>query len=219
MAGFTTTDDGGWEFSFDDTPGVPDLPSPDSFVQQGPEVANYLAGPGKWENYTDDVMYEHEGLLRKWLDLKSEDKTWRAPGARGVMARKHTTGMVFMELYSRTVDMTDPFCQVRVRRLSRLLAYYSTKIQKCGSIHGKKVMKNIYHLSLGRYRKVPPYCLRHRLEWLTAKGEMPTWHNMQLPKDDLKPGHARNPKTNENMRRRRERGRELYNERYRDRAH
>lgn len=61
---------------------------------------------------------------------------------------------------------------------------------------------------------MPPYSLKLRLEWLGEKGDIPTWSNMAVPKDDLEPGHARNYKTEKNMERRREQARARYNERY-----
>ena len=219
MQGFTTTEDGSWSFSLEDKPDVPDLPVHDPLEILGPFEPGYLKGAGKWENYSDPVLYELESLLRKWLETKLSDPEWTAKGAKGVRARKYTTGMVYESLYGKPYNGKDQDCLVRVRRLPKLLAYYSIRIQKEGTIRGKKLTKHIYHLSLNRYKKLQPYSLRLRIEWLQAQGKLPVGQNMQLPKDDLKPGQARNPKTNENMRRRRERAKELYNERYRDRAH
>jgi len=216
MQGFTTTDDGGWVFSLEGKPDIPDLPVHDPLSPQGPERPGYLDGPGKWENYSDDVLYELETLLRRWLASKESDPEWTAKGAKGTRARKHTCGMVYQCLYGKPWDVRDRDCQVRLRRLPRLLAYYSTKVQKEGIINGKKMTKHIYHLSLRRFRKVPPYSLKLRLEWLREHDRLPVWQNMKLPRDDLKAGQARNPKTNENMRRRREKARERYRGRYRD---
>lgn len=217
MAGFTTTDDGGWEFSFDDTPEIPDLPIHDPFVQQGPEKANYLAGPGKWENYSDDVLYEIEALLRKFMESKKADPEWRRD-RRGRL-RRYTCGMMFEQLYGRPADQKSEEDRTKLRRMPKVMAYYSSKIQKSGSIRGKFTTCTIYTLSPKRFNMKPPYNLKLRIEWLSKQGKLPCWQNMRLPKDDLQAGQARNPKTNENMRRRRERGRELYNERYKDRAH
>lgn len=216
MAGFTTTDDGGWEFSFDSKPEIPDLPAHDPHEQQGPVLPGYLDGPGKWENYSDDIVYELESLLRRWLGVKSATEQWKRD-KRGYW-RRFTCAMVFEQLYGRRADMDSHGDRTRLRRLPRLLAYYSSKVQKAGSVRGKKVTKTIYTLSMKLYRSRPPYNLKLRLEWLAERGELPCWQNMGLPKDDLKPGHARNPRTDENMRRRRERSRELYNERYGNRA-
>lgn len=212
MAGFTTTDDGSWEFSFDDTPEIPDLPVHDPHEQQGPMVPGYLDGPGKWENYSDNVMYELESLLMKWFEANAGTERWRKD-KRGYW-RRFTCGMMFEQLYGRKADIRSHEDQVRLRRLPRLMAYYSSRVQKEGSVRGKKMTKSIYTLSTKLYHQRPPYNLKLRLEWLSDRGELPCWQNMKLPKDDLKPGHARNPRTDENMRRRRERSRQLYNERY-----
>ena len=214
MPGFTTTDDGSWSFSFEDKPDIPDLPAHDPLEILGPFEPGYLSGAGKWENYSDPVLYEIESLLRKWLETKLNDSNWNAKGTKGVMYRKHTTGMVYECLYGKPYNAKDKDCLVRVRKLPKLLAYYSIRIQREGSIRGKKTTKKIYHLSLGRFKKLPPYSLKLRIEWLQEQGKLPTAQNMRLPKDDLKPGQARNPRTNENMRRRRERAREIFNERY-----
>jgi len=219
MPGFTTTDDGGWVFSLENKPEIPDLPVHDPLDFQGPERPGYLEGPGKWENYSDDILYELETLLRRWLATKVDDPEWTSKGGKGIRARKHTCSMVYQHLYGKPWDVKDKACQVRVRRLPRLLAYYSTKVQKEGIVNGKKVTKHIYHLSLKRFKNVPPYSLKLRLEWLQEQGRLPVWQNMKLPKDDLQAGQARNPRTNENMRRRREKARERYNQRYSDRKH
>lgn len=215
MQGFTTTDDGGWVFNLDGgKPEIPDLPVHDPMNPAGPERPGYLEGPGKWENYSDNILYELECLLRKWIESKLDDPNWMAKGAKGIRARKYTCGMVYECLYGKPWDIKSRDCQVRLRRLPRLLSYYSSRIQKEGTINGRKLTKHIYHISPQRFRKVAPYSLKLRLEWLQEQGKFPVWQNMKLPKDDLKAGQARNPKTNENMRRRREQAREKYNERY-----
>lgn len=212
MAGFITTDDGSWEFSFDSTPEIPDLPVHDPHEQQGPVFPGYLEGAGKWENYSDNVVYELESLLRKWFESKVDTEQWKKD-KRGYW-RRFTCGMMYEQLYGHKADMDDKDDRTKLRRLPKLLSYYSSKIQKEGSVRGKKMTKSIYTLSPKLYRQRPPYNLKLRLLWLQEKGELPCWQNMKLPKDDLKPGEARNPKTNENMRIRRERAKQRYNERY-----
>lgn len=217
MAGFTTTNDGEWEFSFDDTPSIPDLPVHDPHEQQGPEAPGYLDGPGKWENYSDLVIYELEALLRKWFTMKIESGVW--DNDKTGRRRKYTCKMMYEQLYGKLPDLKDQGDRVKLRRLPKVLSYYSTRIQASGSINGKKMTKTIYTLSPKLYKTRPPYSLRLRLQWLAEKGELPTWHNMMLPRDDLKIGHARNKRTDENMELRRERAKQRYNERYADRAH
>jgi len=212
MPGFITTDNGEWEFSFEDKIDIPDLPVHDPLTPQGPMAPGYLEGPGKWENYTDNYVYELESLLRKWFALKIDSGEWKND-KRGFY-RRFTCKLIFEQLYGRLPDFNDHNDRTKIRRLPKLLAYYSSRIQKNGSIRGKNYSKSIYTLSPKLYKTRPPYNLKLRLEWLSEKGEMPTWHNMMLPKDDLKPGHARNKKTEENMRLRSERAKQRFNERY-----
>lgn len=202
MAGFTTTGED-WVFSFEDPVVKPELPDEPNMA------TNYLAGAGKWENYSDIKLYECESLLRDFLKSKQGDKQWDCPST---YYRRYTTGMMFEVLFGRKYDPKTDY-QYGFR-LAKLMAYYSTRITKEGSVRGKRYKKKIYCLSLKRYRKVPPYSLRLRLEWLESNNRLPSWQNMRLPKDDLKAGHARNPRTDENMRRRSERAKERYRSRY-----
>lgn len=209
MAGFTTTDDG-WMFSFEDPVTKPSLPT------EPTRATGYLEGEGKWENYSDLVLYELESLMRQLFEQKLDDFKWKQQNPKW---RRYTCGMMFEVIYGRKADLKSSDDQVRLRRLPKLMTYYSTRKQKEGSINGKKMTKTIYTLSLKRYKSLPPYSLRLRLEWLEEQGRVPCWQNMKLPKDNLEVGHARNPKTDANMEKRRQRARERYNERYKDRDH
>ena len=206
MPGFTITNDGDWSFSFADDAPAPKLP-------EGPNMAtSYLAGTGRWENYSDVMLYECESLLRQFLESKVDDPRWTMPNTKW---RRFTAGMMYEILYGEPYTHEN---YPKILRLARVMAYYSTRISKEGSIHGKKYKKKIYCLSTSRYKKVPPYSLKLRLEWLEEHGKLPCWQNMRLPKD-LEAGHARNRKTDENMEKRRERARRIYNERYNGRKH
>jgi len=211
MPGFITTDDGGWSFSFENKPGITELPDISPSDPNTVKPPNYLSKPERWRNYTDMTLYELELLLRKFFEKKLDDPKWNTQSA---FYRRSTLGMIYEELYGVKPMPTDKQAQKRMRRLTNLLAYYSTRIQKEGSVRGKKTNKKIYTLSLKRYQEKPPYSLRLRMEWLTKQGKVPCWQNMLLPKDDLKAGHARNPRTDENMRKRREDAKRRYNEKY-----
>jgi hypothetical protein len=207
MAGFTTTSDGDWVFDFADPDAKPKLPD-------GPNMAtSYLEGAGKWENYSDPVVYECDSLMRQFLESKTSDPKWNTTSTKW---RRFTPGMMFEVLYGRKYEQAD---YPKILKLLKIMGYYSSRIQKSGVIRGKKTNKNVYCLSLKRYKKMPPYSLKLRLEWLQEKGELPCWQNMRLPSDYLKPGHARNKRTEENMEKRRERAKAVYNGRYKDRAH
>lgn len=207
MPGFTTTGDS-WTFRLDKEASKPSLPEEPSMA------TSYLAGADRWANWCDDTLYECDCLVRQLFEAKKDDPRWNQSNAR---YRRFTTGMVFEMIFGRKYENGRD--AKAASRLSQVLAYYSTRVAKSGSINGKKYTKTIYTLSPKRYRTKPPYSLRLRLEWLQERGELPTWRNMAVPKDDLKPGHARNKRTDENMERRREQAKRRYNERYRDRAH
>lgn len=212
MQGFTTTPDGSWVFNLED-PVKPELPVEPNLA------VNYLDGPGKWDNYSDQILYECDSLIRQFFESKLDDPHWRQPNPK---YRKYTVGMMYQVLFGEKFDVKKHDTRY-TWRLATLMAYYSTRIQNEGSVRGKVKKKKIYTLSLKRYMNKPPYSLKLRVEWYAQQGVMPTWHNMKLPKDDLKAGHARNKKTDENMERRRERARARYRERYGgrypDRAH
>ena len=61
MAGFITTNDGDWVFKFDEEPVKRELPNEPNMA------TGYLEGPGKWDNYSDKVLYECEYLLRQFF--------------------------------------------------------------------------------------------------------------------------------------------------------
>lgn len=195
----TTMPDGDWRFDFGD-PKPPEI--------KNPEILPYLGEPDRWTQYTDDMTYEMDCLVRKWIEESSKSPTWK----NSYKNRRYTMSMVIEQIYGRPYDQAED--QKRVLKLSRILAYYSTRVQNGGSIKGKMYSKTIYTISPSRFRKAP-YSLRLRLEWLAERGEVPTHRNMALPKDDLKPGHARNPRTERNMEKRREQAKQ----RYRDRKH
>jgi len=207
MAGFTTTDSG-WVFDFGDSEKKPELPS-----EPGP-ATSYLAGKDRWDNWADPILYECDCLMRQFLESKLGDPQWTSHSAR---FRRFTMSLMFEVLFGRKFDGRKD--GKYVSRLSKVMAYYSTKVQTSGSIGGKRYTKTIYTLSTKRLKLKPPYSLKLRIEWLEGQGVLPTWRNMSPPSDDLKPGHARNKRTDENMERRREQAKRRYCERYSYRKH
>ena len=197
----STTTNEYWEFNFEE-------PKEPVKINDKPNMATgYLEGPGKWDNYSDDKLYEVECLVRAFLqDKLDNDYKWN----HSMKLRKYTAPMMFEILYGRKCTKEDIGLSMR---LNKILGYYSTRIFKSGTtVRGKNIKnKKVYALSATRL-KYPPYSLKLRLEWLTEKGELPCWQNMALPKD-LKPGHARNPKTEANMQARRKRCQEQWRER------
>lgn len=209
MQGFTTTDGGGWTFEFGGKPEVPDLP-------EGSDRISYLDDPEVWANYSDDALYEVESLFLKWAKAMLDDRRFVQGNPK---YRKYTCGMLFERLYGHKYDMRDPDDAVRMRRMPRVLGHYSSRIQKEGTVLGKKMTKTIYTLSVKRIRNQRPFSLRLREEWLAGQGKVPTWKSMRPVKKELGVGQARNPKTQANMERRRQRAKEAYNERYSGRKH
>lgn len=172
---------------------------PKEFDDMLPEWAQpLLTTPQAWENYSDDLIYEADKRLRQWADnMKS---TWK--GRRGRDRRYQFTDLCKILGIDSEVKTRKNY-----NAMSRLFAYYSSKVIKETTINNVR-KKKVYCLSLTRLKK-PPYSLKLRLEQMQDEG---TWHQFQLPKDDLDVGHARNPRTEENIKRRAAKSREAFNE-------
>lgn len=177
-------------------------------------MAAFLSDPALWDNWEDKNLYECERMIRDWMAEMCKVPKWRASNAK---CRRYTFSMAF-QLVTGERYVQKKHARY-IHAFTRVLAYYSSRVQKSGSIDGKFHSKTIYNLSPRRLER-PPLSLRLRFEWLAERGVRPTKANMQnVDADVLRPGHARNPRTDEHMRERREAGRARYNERYRDRAH
>lgn len=146
-----------------------------------------LTTPEHWENYSDDAIYEADKRIREWI------QSMRSKWSRRGLDRRYSFNMICEILgLSKVVETRKNY-----KSISKVFAYYSTKITKQTTIRGKKY-KNVYTISPKRLR-LKPYSLRLRLEQMEEEG---TWQNFQLPKDDLEIGHARNPRTEANMQKR-----------------
>ena len=198
MAGISHTD---WTF---------ELGGPRKPVLKKGEIIPFVGEPERWRQYNDPIVYELDSLIRDWIAAMSENARW----CRYARRRRYTMSMIFEQIYGRKFDTVAGSHDYKVStKMSRILRYYSSRVQNGGSIAGKHYSKTIYVISPKRLEK-PPYSLRLRIEWLSARGELPDMDNMALPKDNLGIGHARNPKTERNMKRRSEMARKRYNERY-----
>ena len=189
-----------WEFNLGNVPVKPE-PVID------PKVMPWITDHRAWEQYQNNDVYEVDCLIRGWVEACSKNSEW----ARSYKKRRYTMGMVIEQVYGRKWDASVDSKKTSI--FKKVLSYYSSRIQKETYIKGKKVRKTVYTISPGRLKK-PPYSLRLRLEWLAERGEIPSVWNMKLPEDDLTPGHARNPKTDANMARRRRKAQDIYNARY-----
>ena len=208
MQGFTTTADGDWEFNLDD-------PEPPKINSDTYEMAPILGTAEQWENYTNEILFEWEQLVRQWILRHAENKEWTS----ATKNRRYTMKMVIEEITGEEYDQAK-FAKV-TPVLRKILAFYSTKVAKAGSINGKQYSKTIYTISQKRAKSQKPISLKLRLKMYKEQGIIPTAANMKVHSDKtfLKPGQARNPKTQETIDKRRAAAKERYNERYRDRKH
>lgn len=208
MQGFTTTDDGGWVFDLSD-------PKPPEICKDTLEMAPILGTAEHWSNFGNERLYVWEKLIREWILEHAKNAKW----ARTTKERRYTMKMVVEEITGK------PYVQSEYAKdwvwIRKMLEYYSTKVQKSGSINGKHYTKTVYTVSPKRVKNQAPYSLKLRLELFKEQGILPTVNNMKIPHDKVlcKPGHAINPRTNANMEMRSKLAKERYNERYRDRKH
>lgn len=167
-------------------------------INKAPEWAMpYLNTQEAWDNYSDDLVYEIDKRMREWL--ASMKNKWTRKGTD----RRYTFSTLLDIL---GIDITENKLKNH-NKVARIFAYYSTKIQKQTTINGIK-RKNVYTVSAARLKR-QPYSLKLRIEQMTEEGD---WRSLRLPKDNLEVGHARNPRTEENIRRRSEAAKEKYHE-------
>ena len=182
-------------------------------IEDGYQAA-FLADPELWENWEDQRLYDADVAVRGWIERMSENPKWARTNAK---CRRYTFSMAFELITGERYDQRKHARLIHAWTM--VLSYYSSRVQKGGSINGKTYTKTIYNLSPKRLSR-PPLSLRLRFEWLAERGVKPTEANMMNPQREiLEPGHARNPRTEERMKQRREEARARYNERYRDRSH
>lgn len=194
MTKLSHTDDGLFEpFSLND-----EKPKEFEIKQNAPDWAiPYLSSQEAWDNYSDDLVYETDKRIREWLE--SMKNKWSKKGSD-----RRFTFSSLIEILGIDVRVK---AEKNYQKISRVFAYYSTKIQKQTTINGIK-HKNVYTVSAARLKR-PPYSLKLRMEQFDKPV---TWRSLRLPKDNLEPGHARNKRTEENMKRRSEEARRRANE-------
>ena len=86
--------------------------------------------PDRWEQFSDPVVYELDRLMREWLEKMSENKKW----VRSRKLRMYTFAMIFEQIFGRKYDSVNGDA-IYVSKLSKIIAWYSTKIQKSGYIN------------------------------------------------------------------------------------
>lgn len=210
MYGLTDPFASGKPFNLDDNPRT---------VEDGTEeipiwVTAHLKDKA-WDQYCDPDIYDADKRIRKWAaESRKEIKSWTHINKY----RKFAMYQMFEILYGRPYDgQKDSAFGGKFRNL---MNYYASSIQKYTYDSKTDTCKNRHCYTLSPKRlSGPPYSLKLRHEWLLENGRVPNHANMQLPRKHLEPGHSRNKKTEDNMRRRSEKAKEkylAYQKQYRD---
>lgn len=187
-----------------DLSGEEKIETGDDFISNA--VLPYIVDKKAWDNYTDDVIYDADKRIRAWMEEMSKDSKW----VHSTKLRRYRYTQLFRILYGREYDTKKDAGYTY--KLRRVFAYYSTSIRTAAKDDdGKWVAKPAFVISSSRLKN-PPYSLRLRFEKFADEGIIPDSYNMAVPKDNLATGHARNPKTDAAMQKRREQKRERYNE-------
>lgn len=169
------------------------------------QAAAFLADPDVWKNYENDLLVEVETMLRDWMTEMCKLPSWRGTNAK---RRKYTFSMIFELVTGERYDQKKHANQIKT--WTTLLKYYSSRVQKSGNINGKFYSKTVYMLSPARLKR-PPYSIRLRIPWLIEHGYAIDKRTMENMNHDLcEPGHARNPRTEANMRQRSKEARKRY---------
>lgn len=196
----TSISDEGWSFG----ESKPKFESPRSPIPY--EAMPWLNDPEMMAKYEDPYIYDMEVKLRNWIKEMSKYPKWK----NNVKNRRYTFGMLWEFVYGEKYDQKKH--AKHIRRGINLFSHYSSRVQKAGTFDGKTRFKTTYVISPKR-ADCRPYGLKLRVEWLIANGYKLREDNMCDP-DRLMPGHARSPRTEANMERRREVGRQKYRERF-----
>lgn len=171
------------------------------------QAAAFLADEECWKNYENEMLAEVETALRSWIEEMSKLPAWRTTNAK---MRRYTFSMVFELVTGEKYDQKKHANQIKT--WTTLLKYYSSRVQKAGNINGKLYAKTVYVISPQRLKR-PPYSIRLRIPWLMEHGYAIDKRTMENVNHDLcQPGHARNPRTEANMRERSRKARERYEE-------
>lgn len=169
------------------------------------QAAAFLADPDIWKNYENDLLAEVETMLRDWMTEMSRLPAWKTTNSK---KRKYTFSMIFELVTGERYDQKKHANQIKT--WTTLLRYYSSRVQKSGNINGKFYSKTVYLLSPARLKR-PPYSVRLRIPWLIENGYAIDKRTMESIGNDLiEPGHARNPRTEANMRQRSKEARRRY---------
>lgn len=180
----------------------------DKELEQRKDYQRWICEPEAWSQYNDETIYQCDKLVRAWIEDMSHNTEWK----KKPKLRKYTFGMLFEMIYGRKYNVKED--AKYSRKLVKIFSYYSTKIQKHYYNPETKKTKSekACYTIMTNINKKPPYSIKLRVEWLQENNMNLSARTLKLPKDDLIPGHARNPKTEQNMEKRRELARKRYND-------
>ena len=159
----------------------------------------YLHDEEQFKNYCDDLIYCAEKNIRKFIEKKSEDYKWKTVNKY----RQYTLGQL-VEICTGQA-YTKKKNQKLALRIRKLGLYYCSRTIQGGNVvikdekNGKEKVCHygkaiLYRLSnWNKIKDMPPYSLRLRQEWLSAKNIKPNEKNMEyIPpyKDHEKVGNS-----------------------------
>lgn len=173
------------------------------------EPYRYITTQEQWDNYTNEEANDFEMRLRGFLQYMKEHPKYRA-----AINRRFTYQMIYERLYG---ELPREKTGYKSNTYRKIISYYSTRVMSDTFI-GDKRCKRVYVLSYKRLEK-RPWCIKNRIQWLLEHGESIDQGKLRLIKKQLQVGHARNPRTEANMEKRRERARKAYNAKYNTKAY
>lgn len=159
-----------------------------------------------WKNYHDELSYQFEKDVRNWIAYMVQAyPKW----GRSAKLRKYKLSMLVKAIWN--IDYSVKEHRKYQTRWIDIFRYYSSRITRTwyDPKTGKTRDRTCYCISPARLKR-PPLNIKLRIEWMREQGIEPTYRNTDLIKDDLRRGHARNPKVEANCMKRSERGKKIW---------
>ena len=173
-----------------------------------------ISNKAEWKDLYDDELCQMEKWLRSWIELLPKGNHTRED-------RKITVAyaLSMMHKEKRQAKNTN-----EARKMKALIVYYSGRRQRSCWFRGTFNNGTVYTLSHARLKKLP-FSLKFRLEELSQRGEILDAESMRDWRIDKKqatmPGtgaYSRYQNVNAKLKQLSEKGRESYNEYYREKA-
>lgn len=106
-----------------------------------------------WTNYTDDLLYELDKAIRRFLDATSAGRAYY--GGQTVVVSE-----LFKWIFGRPAEIEDSHICVKIHDI---MEYYANKRTGSTTYKGKRIPSGVYKLSAHSGSRIP-YSLRLRLE-------------------------------------------------------